>query len=262
MIPRILHQIWVGPDPLPEEFAAYRETWRAHHPHWELRLWTEERLPAGVRWPEVYERDRTPAERADILRLHLLLEHGGVYVDTDFECCRPLDDLLDGVQLFAAELKPGERTNNAIIGAVAGHPLFARALDEVRIQTPGEPFDKTASGSLFFDRLLQSDGGATIFPAALFYPATPGEREQAYAIHHAARSWKDEAGWRDAALRAEARLDKARRALAKEEAAHAKTRKALARAEHELAARTHGDETARSGPHAPRWRKLPFLRPE
>jgi len=24
-IPRILHQIWIGPDPLPDEFAAYRQ---------------------------------------------------------------------------------------------------------------------------------------------------------------------------------------------------------------------------------------------
>ena len=44
-IPRILHQIWVGPDPFPEEFADYRETWIRHHPAWEVRFWTEENLP-------------------------------------------------------------------------------------------------------------------------------------------------------------------------------------------------------------------------
>ena len=44
-IPRIFHQIWVGPDPFPAEFARYRQTWLDHHPGWELKFWTEETFP-------------------------------------------------------------------------------------------------------------------------------------------------------------------------------------------------------------------------
>ena len=66
-IPRIFHQIWVGPDPFPEEFAGYQETWIRHHPEWELRFWTEENLPTDLERREVYELLRRPAERADIL---------------------------------------------------------------------------------------------------------------------------------------------------------------------------------------------------
>ncbi len=76
----ILHQIWLGPNPLPEEFAAYGETWRRHHPAWDYRLWTEDTLPPDLARLEVYERLRFPAERADILRLELLWRDGGVYL--------------------------------------------------------------------------------------------------------------------------------------------------------------------------------------
>src|SRR5439155_22420530 len=88
LIPRILHQIWVGPDPLPEEFARYRETWLQRHPEWEHHLWTENNLPPDLRRPEAYERLRAPAERSDILRYEVLWRWGGVYGDADFECHR------------------------------------------------------------------------------------------------------------------------------------------------------------------------------
>ena len=41
---------------------------------------------------------RNLAERADVLRYEILRRHGGVYVDVDVECLRPLDDLLTGVR--------------------------------------------------------------------------------------------------------------------------------------------------------------------
>ena len=96
LIPRIFHQIWVGPNPFPEEFAAYQQTWVDHHPDWELRFWTEENLPTSseLRRPEVAERLRAPWERADILRLEVVWRHGGVHVDTDFECLRPIEPLI------------------------------------------------------------------------------------------------------------------------------------------------------------------------
>jgi mannosyltransferase OCH1-like enzyme len=213
VIPRIFHQIWLGPHPLPDELAAYVESWRTHHPGWQHRLWTEETLPPGLQ-RAVYERLRSPAERSDVLRLEVLARHGGIYVDTDFECLRPLDPLLEAVDLFAGEYKNG-RVNNAIIGAAAGHPTIERGLAEVR---PRERFgasnmpDKEATGPLFVDRLLRG-GGATIFERKLFYPTWP-ERGEAYAFHHMARSWKDEAGYRKSILLASERLAQADARLA------------------------------------------------
>ena len=228
MIPQIFHQVWVGGEPLPEQFSRYRDTWREHHPHWELRLWTDDDLPPDLRRPEAYDRERIPAERSDIIRLDLLWRFGGVYMDTDMECRKPLEPLLEGVEFFAAPLKRGGQANNAIFGSVPGHPLLDRALQELRVQEIGTPFDKTYSGRLFFGALVAQFPGATLLRHEDFHPSTAAERKQAYAIHHRARSWKDADGWRDAAIQAEERLDKERRR-------HRKTKRELERMKARLA---------------------------
>ena len=190
MIPRIFHQIWVGPHPMPEEFQDYRETWRHHHPDWEMRLWTEDNLPTDLVRKEAYERLRKPAERSDIIRLEVLLRFGGVYIDTDYECLRSIEPLLDGVEFFTAYIKP-KGVNNALIGATAGHPILERAVREIRPRTE-YGLDKAATGPFFFDRLVRKyRDDVTIFPREHFYPADPGERERAYADHHRTLSWKD-----------------------------------------------------------------------
>ena len=68
-------------------------------------------LPGDLRRPEAAERLRAPAERSDILRLELLWREGGVYVDTDFECLRSIEPLLDGARLRdrAREARTGEQ---------------------------------------------------------------------------------------------------------------------------------------------------------
>lgn len=211
MIPRVLHQIWLGRDALPEDFAGYVEGWRRLHPGWEHHLWTEETLPPGLR-PEVYERLRAPAERSDILRLELLARFGGVYLDTDFECLRPLDPLLEGVELFAADLNDEGRVNNAFMGATAGHPAVLRALAELRPLHRFGPVDKHGTGPLFVDRVLREEG-ATVFARRLVYPNWE-ERDGAYAFHHWARSWKDADGYRRSIRAAERRLAATRAELA------------------------------------------------
>jgi mannosyltransferase OCH1-like enzyme len=226
-IPRIFHQIWVGADPLPTEYARYRDTWLRHHPAWEHRLWTEENLPPNARRPEVYERLRNPGERSDVLRFELLSRSGGVYVDWDFECLRSIEPLLEGVEFFAAYKKPG-RTNNAIIGSTPGHPIVERALAEIRPRTTYGVVDKEGTGPLFLDRLLAGFPDATILDREIFYPRTHKGRLRAYAVHHRGRAWQDAEGIRASLRKAERALHRAR------EDAEA-WRSACARAEAELA---------------------------
>jgi mannosyltransferase OCH1-like enzyme len=209
-IPRIFHSLWLGTAPFPEEFARYQQTWRDHHPDWELRFWTEDDLPDGLRRPEVYEKLRPPWVRTDILRLEVVWRFGGVHIDTDFECVRSIEPLLDGVDFFTAWMEQGKRVNNAIMGAVPGHPIVDRALDEIRPTDHFVPWDKETTGPLFFDRVLRQFPDATIFPKAYFFGATPEELREAYAVHHDANAWKDAAVYRSEIAKLERRLDKAK----------------------------------------------------
>ncbi|MEJ7785727.1 MAG: glycosyltransferase [Solirubrobacteraceae bacterium] len=215
MIPHILHQIWVGPNPLPEEYERYAHTWVAHHPRWEVRLWSENNLPTDLVRKEALERLRVPAERSDILRLELLWRFGGVYVDTDLRCLRSIEPLIAGVDFFAAYLKPG-RVCNGVLGSVPGHRILERAVQELQPRTE-YGFDKGAAGSVFVQRLLRDYPEATVYPASYFFPDSPEEEARAYAIHTAGRSWSDP--WRfvmpaDTTLgRAEGRISRAEAAL-------------------------------------------------
>jgi hypothetical protein len=41
MIPKILHQIWIGPKPAPTNLM---KTWKDKHPDFEYILWTEQEI--------------------------------------------------------------------------------------------------------------------------------------------------------------------------------------------------------------------------
>lgn len=208
MIPRILHQIWVGPEALPDEFRGYRESWSRHHPDWELRLWTEQNLPADFTRKEAYERLRKPVERADIIRLEVLLRFGGVYADMDFECVRSIEPLLEGVEFCTAYMSAND-VSNAFIGATAGHPILERAVREVRPRTE-HGLDAAATGPVFFSKLVRQHPEATIFPRQYFYP-TATERTSAYAINHQDHGGRSADEWRPAFMAVEEKLKLARR---------------------------------------------------
>jgi hypothetical protein len=208
-IPRVFHQIWIGPDPLPEDLARYHSTWLEHHPGWESRFWNDDNIPAGLRRPEVYDRLRSPVERGDILRYELLWRFGGVYVDADLECLRSIEPLIEDVDFFVADTEPG-RVNIAIMGSVPGHPILGQALDELQ---PREwyGYDKAATGPLFFDRLQKRDyPNVTIFEKRHFYSKEANAREFAYAIHHEANAWKDIKAFQLDARKAATRAQKAK----------------------------------------------------
>jgi mannosyltransferase OCH1-like enzyme len=210
LIPRVFHQVWVGGAQFPAEFSRYQQTWLDHHPDWELRLWTEGNLPDGLRRPEAYERLRSPVERCDILRLELPLRFGGVYLDCDFECLRSIELLIDELDFFVGDTEDG-RVNHAIMGAVAGHPILIRALDEIR---PREFFgyDKESTGPLFFDRLMKEFPDAKAFDKSVFYaPEAEAREHSGYAIHHEAISWKDADELRRDLGKARANASKARK---------------------------------------------------
>jgi hypothetical protein len=235
VIPRILHFIWIGPDPLPADQKPWIESWRRHHPDWEYRLWTEENLPEDPIRPEILERLRAPVERADILRLEILYRYGGVYLDTDLECMRPLEDVLRDEEFVGVCVKPG-RITNTFIASVPGHPLLERALREVRPMevywTNTSERLKEVAGPLLLERLVaEHPHDVKLLEPPVFFPSTPEERERAVAVHHMARTWHNTTTLRAAMLRAEKRLERTKAKLAQEEQRHAATKARLAKLE-------------------------------
>jgi FkbM family methyltransferase len=204
-IPRVFHRIWLG-GPLPEREGRYGETWAEHHPDWELRLWHDGNLPPLVN-QEQFDAAGSPAQKADILRYELLLAHGGIYVDTDFECFRSIEPLLAGVRAFCGR-EDANRVTNSILGSVPGHPFFAAvvaALPDSVAWRPGRPPNEQTGPELLSRVLIEREALGrevpTVFGPELFFPYLwtephrAGEHfPRAYAAHHWAKSWDGTTG--------------------------------------------------------------------
>jgi hypothetical protein len=193
MIPRVLHHIWFGGQPIPEHLQQFRQTWAARHPAWEMKLWTDENLPKLAN-QELFEKLPTPAQKSHLARYEILHREGGVYVDFDVTCQRPLDDLLYGQAGFAAA-EDDDAVGVAVLGAMAGDALLAQAIAAlpVSLRRPGDP--PRQSGSGFFTQQLLDDQSWRLFWWDMFYPQHWSGRieaslDQAHGVHHWEASWK------------------------------------------------------------------------
>jgi hypothetical protein len=194
-IPRTIHRVWVGGEPMPADYERMGVTFQQHNPDWEMRLWTDADLAELEIGETERERARTRSELSNLMRYEILRRHGGVYVDTDVECLRTLEPLLHDVQAFAALEREG-RVGNAVLGSIPEHAAFVRAARLAR-QTLGlGAHSVDANGPYFLSLILEQEPSVTILGAHLFYPYRWDEPERrhdtfpdAYMVHHWAKSW-------------------------------------------------------------------------
>jgi mannosyltransferase OCH1-like enzyme len=122
IIPKIIHIIWIGNNPFPEEYKKYKESWLKYNPDWELMFWTNDNLPEIVNKKE-YDELEVNASKADILRLEVLYQYGGVYSDADSECLKSLESLIGNYTCFGCTGIAG-KVKNATLGCTKNHPAF------------------------------------------------------------------------------------------------------------------------------------------
>ena len=137
IIPLKIHQIWLGGGSPPEECKKSMATWRNLHPSWEYHLWldadAERELSNVCPWLlEGFLQATNLAEKSDLLRLAVVLRHGGLYVDVDFDCLRPFDCLHHKFAFYTGESNVGAfELNNGLFAACPGHPAVRFLCDHV-----------------------------------------------------------------------------------------------------------------------------------
>jgi hypothetical protein len=93
MIPKLLHFVWIGPQ-MPDWAADNVRLFRRLNPDFLCQVHGEESLLPFLRPVyEAIEGDHLWSRRSDILRISVLLQHGGWYLDTDFLPLRPLAEV-------------------------------------------------------------------------------------------------------------------------------------------------------------------------
>lgn len=123
-IPRLLFQAWCGPKPMPDRERKWCEQMRAMNPTWEHRLGGNELLERYGQDPYVkalIDQKEPWAFVVDRVRVLLLREHGGVWLDPDCQPIRPLDSIPIWDQShvhFAAAMRSPHRKDVALHRAV------------------------------------------------------------------------------------------------------------------------------------------------
>jgi len=228
-IPKIIHQTWRDRR-IPAAFQRYVDSWKQRHPDWEYRLWTDRDnrrfIKRHYRWfLAQYDAYRWPIQRADAVRYFILHRHGGLYVDLDFQCLKPLDALLEGKQCVLG-LEPHQHcldhcqeqiVSNALMAAAPGHPFFGAVIDQLpkyaeRVNTV-QPILETTGPFMLSHVYADFSARHTIHlvPSKYLFPLSmdqadacrksrraPGNLDEAYAIHfHVGTWWRAEHLQRD-----------------------------------------------------------------
>jgi GT2 family glycosyltransferase len=126
MIPKILHQIWIGPKPAPSNLM---KTWKEKHPDFEYILWNEAEIQRRGLSFTCQKQINNIVEingKADIIRWEILYQMGGYFVDADSICIEPFDELFEGKPAFATFENENMRQGlvaTGTMGFIPKHPL-------------------------------------------------------------------------------------------------------------------------------------------
>ena len=196
-IPEKLHWIWLGPQPMPQQYQAFIEQARAMHPGWECRVWRDDDI-AGLSLHAVIERAPTWAGKADIARYEILLREGGFYLDCDVELLRPLDSLRErgGLLVCNEDAHFDQYCSIGMIAAPVNHAALRRAVERLAQLDPAAGPPNRVTGPWFWRGCLGNDH--TLLPIGAFYPYLYDEPptvladrdlSETFGIHHWFGSW-------------------------------------------------------------------------
>lgn len=95
IIPKIINYCWFGKGEIPYENRVWMESWEKYCPDYEIRRWDESNydVTKNQYMKEAYEAKRW-GFATDYARLDIIYGNGGIYLDTDVELLKSLDELL------------------------------------------------------------------------------------------------------------------------------------------------------------------------
>lgn len=96
MIPKKIHYCWFGENEIPEKDKKCIESWKKYCPDYEIIQWDEKNydIKKNNYMYEAYKNKKWGFV-SDYARLDVIYNYGGVYLDTDVELIKPIDELLD-----------------------------------------------------------------------------------------------------------------------------------------------------------------------
>ncbi|KIJ99365.1 glycosyltransferase family 32 protein, partial [Laccaria amethystina LaAM-08-1] len=129
-IPRIIHQTWKT-ETLPARWSGISRACREMMPDYEYMLWTDassrEFIAEHYSWfLDTFDDYTYAIQRADAIRYFVLHYYGGIYMDLDIGCLRPMDPLLIYPVILPKTIPVG--VSNDLMFAEKGHPLLEQTI--------------------------------------------------------------------------------------------------------------------------------------
>ncbi|AST58537.1 glycosyl transferase [Thermoanaerobacterium thermosaccharolyticum] len=207
-IPKIIHYCWFGKNKIPKLNLKCIESWKKLLPDYELKLWNEDNFDITINQfvKEAYGMKKW-AFVTDYVRLYVLYNYGGIYMDTDVEVLKRLDPFL--IHSAFSGFENDEYIPTGIMGAEKGNKWIGYLLDYYKDKKfILEKELNTAPNTQIITELSRKFGLKTnnkyqilhydvhIYPKDYFCPLSFNSVDRnitknSYTIHHFSGSWLD-----------------------------------------------------------------------
>lgn len=182
-IPKIIHQVWIGPKDVPWKWInSFKEDFMKKHPGWKYYLWTDKEVAKlNLVNKTHYDNEKGYNGKADILRYELLYKFGGIYIDADsYWLGLDLGDLIKQTNYtgFFAAIESKKKCNkclaNGVLGSSVNNPIAKYLVDILNKQYNKHIRDYAVGpwktlGPYYVDQVLYKFN-ITVFPDYYFYP--------------------------------------------------------------------------------------------
>ena len=127
-IPKVIHYVWVGGGEKSAEIERCIASWKKHCPDYEIREWNETNFDThSNRFVKEAYRQKKWAFVSDYIRVWVIYNYGGIYLDADCLVLSSLDELRRDRAFVGFERNDIPFT--ACFGAEKKHPLVKKMLD-------------------------------------------------------------------------------------------------------------------------------------
>ncbi|EJD6044492.1 glycosyltransferase family 32 protein [Providencia hangzhouensis] len=211
-IPKVIHYCWFGGQPLSPLAIYCINSWKKFCPDYQIIRWDESNTDLNtcqfVR--EAFELQKW-AFVSDYIRLKVIEEFGGIYLDIDVELLTNLDSFLfhDGFMSFEYDRTHCKIATGLGFGSIPHHPIIKELLNNYENRSfikldktldtepcPQRDTKVLVKLGLIENGLKQSINGFIFYPSDYFCPISfYGERnftKNTVSIHHFNASWLSE----------------------------------------------------------------------
>lgn len=209
MIPKIIHYCWFGGKPKDKLSQKCIESWKKYCPDFEIKEWNESNydVTKNQYMYEAYQAKKWGFV-PDFARLDIIYNEGGIYLDTDVEILRPIDELLNNTFYIGLE-EPNKVNLGLGFGAEKDNSVIKELMEQyenMKFVKEDGSLDLTPSPiiqTLYFTskglkgvKDVQKINGVAIYSMEYFCPINPETgickiTENTISIHHFNATWKN-----------------------------------------------------------------------